>query len=185
MFLRIHWVECIDRMHAKAGYHTPKIEYRTNQTVLLHKFVAKMTSNLPCVKKFHSKFLPVGVPDVFVHSFVWMHWSNTCKNWWPHSKNWMQDKPNCFVVQIHCENGIKVTLCSKVSHQIFPGWSGWCFCAFIWINAFIECMQKLIAELCILRLHGTHEHKPVQSWIQAKVKTTISSVLKQKILVIF
>ena len=69
MFLRIHLVEFIHRMHEKVGYHTPKIECRTNQTVLLHKFIAKMASNLPCVQKFHSKFLPHVVPDVFVHSF--------------------------------------------------------------------------------------------------------------------
>ena len=80
MFLRIHLVECIHQMHAKAGYHTPKIECRTNQTVLLHKFIEKMASNLPCVKKFHSKFLRDGVPDVFVHSFELMHSSNACKS---------------------------------------------------------------------------------------------------------
>ena len=69
MFLRIHLVEYIDRMHAKAGYHTPKIEWRRNQTVLLHKFIAKMASKLPCVQKFRNKFSADGVPDFFAHSF--------------------------------------------------------------------------------------------------------------------
>ena len=69
MFLRIHLVECINRMHAKAGFHTSKIECRTNQTVLLHKFIAKMASKLPCVQKFRNKFSADGVPDFFAHSF--------------------------------------------------------------------------------------------------------------------
>ena len=76
MFLRIHLVECIHQMHAKAGYHTPKIECRTNQTVLLPKFIAKMASKLPCVQKFHIKFLRDGLTDFFAHSF---ELSNACK----------------------------------------------------------------------------------------------------------
>lgn len=69
MFLRIHLVKYIDRMHAKAGCHIPKIELGTNQTVLLHKCIEKMASNLPCVQKFRNKFLADGVPDFFAHSF--------------------------------------------------------------------------------------------------------------------
>ena len=69
MFLRIYLIECIHRMHAKAGCRTPKIELRTNQTVLLHKFIAKMASDLPCVQKFRKNFSPDGMPDVFAHLF--------------------------------------------------------------------------------------------------------------------
>ena len=69
MFLRIYLVEYVYRMHAKAGRRTPKIEFRTNKTVLLHKLIAKMASNLPRVQKFRKNFSPHGVPNVFAHSF--------------------------------------------------------------------------------------------------------------------
>ena len=169
-------------MHAKAGCLTPNIECRTNQTVLLHKFIAKMASNLPCVQKFRNKFLPDVIPDVVAYSFSNAHLLNACKSWLPYSKHWMQDKPNCFVAQIHCENGIKFTLCSKVSQQIFTGCSTWYFCTFICLNAFIECMQKLVFELCIVRLCGTHEHKPVQSWIGQREIGNLLHFLKQNFL---
>ena len=69
MFLRIYLVEYVYRMHAKAGCRASKIEFRTNNTVLLHKFIAKMASKLPCVQKFRNKFSADGVPDFFAHSF--------------------------------------------------------------------------------------------------------------------
>ena len=50
------------------------------------------------------------------------------------------------------------------SFVIFTGLNAWCFCAFFWVRVSYECMQRLVAELWILRLCGTHEHEPVQSW---------------------
>ena len=69
MFLRIYLVEYVYRMHAKAGCRASKIEFRTNNTVLLHKFIAKMASNLPRVQKFRKNFSPHEIPNVFAHLF--------------------------------------------------------------------------------------------------------------------
>ena len=87
MFLRIHLVKYSHRMHAKAGCLTPNIECRTNQTVLLHKFIAKMASNLPCVQKFRNKFLPDTIPDVVAYSFSNINLHSQTRTITLHSRN--------------------------------------------------------------------------------------------------
>ena len=69
MFLRIHLVKCIHRMHAEAGSRTPKIELSTNKTVLLQEFTTKNATNLPVSSKVSQMFLAAWMPDIFAHSF--------------------------------------------------------------------------------------------------------------------
>ena len=78
---------------------------------------------LPCCEKFRNFFLTAGMPDVFAYLFGWICLSNACKSWLPRFKNWIQDKQHCFAAQIHCENGIKFTSCSKVSQKLFTAWN--------------------------------------------------------------
>ena len=120
MFLHIHLVKYSHRMHAKADCRTPNIECRTNQTVLLHKFIAKMASNLPCVQKFRKKFLPDEIPDVVAYSFSNVHLLNACKSWLSFSKNWMQNKPNCLLRKLITKMASNLPCVQKFRNKFLP-----------------------------------------------------------------